>query len=319
LLAISGISQIISVGGDDVGAGGLYGVGGTWSPTLDRFASGMLTGVMVESFCAYAVGSNGAIYFTTEPGIQGAWEAAPSGGTIGLFGVWGESPGNTFAVGAGGTILRATSATVGSALGMWTQLASPFGANLRSVWGSSNDDVYIVGEGGAHSLVLHSTNQGASWGLTNLTGIGSTTASFGVGGRSATDVYAVGHGDIFHSGGNDSWVAQKNPSNKELYAVWVAPNGDAFAVGESGTIVQTSAATTSSDMGTAPTCSMSCGANQICVWDNCNSTPSGMCVDVTPSCKAAPSCSCVTCPVGVGSCSTMVQGQLTCGPPGTCG
>ena len=68
------------------------------------------------------------------------------------------------------------------------------------------------------------------------------------------------------------------------------------------------------DLAQLPTCSMSCGATSVCVLLTCPATPTPACATST----CGPSCGCVTCPAGEGSCTTY-QGQLACGPPGTCG
>jgi hypothetical protein len=78
------------------------------------------------------------------------------------------------------------------------------------------------------------------------------------------------------------------------------------------------AASGAGDMTVQQTCTKSCGSNQICVWFACNTPPVQGCVDVTPSCKAAPSCGCFMCQTATGDCSSY-QGQIACGPQGTCG
>src|SRR5579872_957401 len=112
LLGISGSgSTAIGVG---VYSGGLaiYENGGTWSNTPDPLFSGWARGVAVEAFGAYAVGDNGALMFTTEPGVAGSWSSQSSGVTSALYGVWGVSPGMTYAVGAAGWIVSGSSASV---------------------------------------------------------------------------------------------------------------------------------------------------------------------------------------------------------------
>ncbi len=235
LVNLVGISSNIAVGeyGDEGSA--IYRNTTTWT-TRDILLAGVLRGVAVEAFGAYVVGDNGNLRFTTEPGIAGSWGALTSGTPQALRGVWGVSPGDTYAVGDNGTILRATSASVITpAPGSWALPASGSSSSLRGVWGSGVNDVYVVGE--STPVILHSTNGGTTWGKATLP-VG-TGGIFAVWGSSGTDVYAVGAaGGILHSAGSDVWTTVSSPTSADLLAVWGASDGHVYAVGRGGVIVR---------------------------------------------------------------------------------
>jgi hypothetical protein len=114
-----------------------------------------------------------------------------------LFGVWGTSASDVFAVGAGppgppGVILHYDGAS-------WTMIASSSTDGFDGVWGSSSSDVYVVGSPTCmESAMVHF--DGVSW-ATVASGI-NTGPIYGVGGTSATDIFAVGMGGaILHYAG----------------------------------------------------------------------------------------------------------------------
>src|SRR5436305_11407700 len=57
------------------------------------------------------------------------WDVEPSGTAADLSGVWGSSPGDVYAVGAGGVIVHRVS-------GVWAPATSGATENLNAVWGS---------------------------------------------------------------------------------------------------------------------------------------------------------------------------------------
>ena len=208
--------------------------GTAWSARA-VLAPGLLRGTWETSPGSYVVGDGGRLFYTSETGIPGGWMQLTTNTTSALYGVWGSSSSDVYAVGAGGTILHNTNAGVGGS-GTWTK-TTVGSSTLRAVWGSSANDVYIVGE--APAVILHSTNGGMSWTTTQPPS--SALGLFSVGGRAADDVYAVGAtgGVVFHSTGNDAWTTQMLPSTRDMFGVWVdATTGDAFAVGRGGAFVR---------------------------------------------------------------------------------
>jgi hypothetical protein len=93
----------------------------------------------------------------------------------------------------------------------------------------------------APATILHSHDGGTTW--MSITPPADAVGLLGIGGGSASDVYAVGSrsangvGVIYHSTGNDAWTEETIPPTPDLQAVWVAPTGDVFVVGLGGTIL----------------------------------------------------------------------------------
>lgn len=120
------------------------------------------------------------------------WTAQNSGITTNLYGVWGSSATNVFAVGEWGTVLHYNGSS-------WTvqTSATVTAEDLRSVWGSSTTDVFAVGDGGT---ILHTSNGGITWLKQDS---GTSSSLYGVWGSSATDIFAVGlAGTILHYSGS---------------------------------------------------------------------------------------------------------------------
>jgi hypothetical protein len=150
-----------------------------------------------------------------------------------LFGVWGASDDEVWAVGGSTTgdadvILRFDGST-------WTRVPPPeaFGSQFFKVWGSAADDVWIVGTGG---VVLH--YDGSAWAThTIITDVyGGHPSLFTVHGRAADDVWAVGMSSTIVHFDGDSWTPWSNPSGEPLYAgllngVYAPVGGDVLVVG----------------------------------------------------------------------------------------
>jgi photosystem II stability/assembly factor-like uncharacterized protein len=153
---------------------------------------------------------------------QGTWNVMTHPTTSGLYGVWGSSPGDVFAVGDAGTILHYD--------GTWSTM-SPLSATLLNVWGSSDNDVFAVGMLGA---ILH--YDGTWSAMSSLT----TNNLWSVWGSSASDVFAVGEGGtiLHYEGSGSTWSTMPNiPTTNELHSVWGSGPDDVFAVGGGGTIL----------------------------------------------------------------------------------
>lgn len=124
---------------------------------------------------------------------EGAWSPMTSGTTGALFGVWGSSGTDVFAVG----VVNIISHYDGS---NWTPMALPTGALLGGVWGSSGTDVFAVGLlPDAFQRILH--YDGVNWSVIN-SGSGARLRS--VWGTSSSDVFAVGDsGSILYYDGSN--------------------------------------------------------------------------------------------------------------------
>lgn len=87
------------------------------------------------------VGEVGTIFYHNDI----VCNAIDSGTSNSLYGVWGTSFTNLFAVGVDGTILHYNGS-------IWSSMSSGTSNSLYSVWGTSSSDVYAVGDGGT---ILH--------------------------------------------------------------------------------------------------------------------------------------------------------------------
>ncbi len=137
--------------------------------------------------------------------------------TLDLYGVWGTSNSNMFAVGARNTIFHYDGNS-------WSTMdnGTQYTGTLFDVWGNSGSDVFAVGAGG---IILH--YDGSSWSQMNS---GTTYQLWGVWGSSSSNVFAVGHrGTILHYDGS-SWSTMSGGSSY-IYDVWGSSGTDVFAGG----------------------------------------------------------------------------------------
>ena len=112
------------------------------------------------------------------------WATQTSGTAWTLYGVWGTSPTDVFAVGENGTILHYDGAS-------WGSMSSGVSGVLFGVWGSSSTDVFAVGETG---VICH--YDGDSWSSMSS---GVNKQLQGVWGTDNDSVFAVGYsGTILH-------------------------------------------------------------------------------------------------------------------------
>jgi photosystem II stability/assembly factor-like uncharacterized protein len=128
----------------------------------------------------FAVGEQGTIMRFDGSALT----AEASGTTKTLYGVWGASPADVWAVGGlpgrDNVLLRRQG-------GAWTVQPSPTPAGAYfKIWGTAADDIFICGEGG---VILHF--DGATW-TKQETNLPQSVTLFTVHGRSRTDAVAVG-------------------------------------------------------------------------------------------------------------------------------
>lgn len=153
---------------------------------------------------------------------DGSLYSSVSGGTLrDLFGVWGDSPADVFAVG--------WEAIVHWDGTVWSRMESESPEILRDVWGLSGEDVFAVGGGGT---ILH--YDGSSWTSQES---GTTECLLGVWGSTSAGMIAVGFGGtILHYDGC-VWSPCAPVTDRALYAVWGSDEDGIFAVGENGIIL----------------------------------------------------------------------------------
>jgi len=151
-----------------------------------------------------------------------SWKPVSVGATAALWGIWGTSASNVWAVGAQGTILRYN----GSA---WAKVASNTTSDLFGVWGSSASDVWAVGAGGT---ILHWT--GSSW-----AGVASGTSKTiqGVWAWSASGAWAVGWNGLVLRYNGATWSEVASGTKKKLNGVRGLNASDVWIAGEGGTIL----------------------------------------------------------------------------------
>jgi hypothetical protein len=146
------------------------------------------------------------------------WSPVTDGATWALFDVWGSSASDVWVVGQ--------SYTTGSRSFLhydgtgWSAFPSPSVYLPTAIWGSSTSDVWAVDEGGT---IVHydGTNWSSVW--------SGTQGLNAVWGTSASNVWAVGTQTILHYDGT-RWSTVYDASNV-VSGVWGTSRSDAWAVG----------------------------------------------------------------------------------------
>ena len=116
-----------------------------------------------------------------------------------LYGVWGNSSSDFFAVGGAGSVVHYNGTK-------WSIMNSGTNINLCAVWGTSSQNVYAVGDQGK---VLH--YDGAKWNLFYQYSETDTILR-SIWGTSATDIFVGGAGgDILHYDGSE-WTLMESGS-----------------------------------------------------------------------------------------------------------
>jgi hypothetical protein len=156
-----------------------------------------------------------------------SWVAVTSGTTQGLYGVWGSSSSDVWAVGDSGTILHYQG-------GKWSSVTSGTTDDLNAVFGMSAAKIWAVGAGGT---ILH--YNGLGWSAQTS---GVSNNLFGIWGSTATgDLYVVGGaGTILHcdtSSSSATWSKMTSGTSLALRAVWGTTADKVWAVGAGGTVL----------------------------------------------------------------------------------
>lgn len=155
------------------GGGGCATTNGLWGPSA--------TDVWAVMSCCYFVHNTGGAWgFYSFPGASCG--GAPDPNSM-FLGIHGTGPGNAWAVGWNGAILR----LVGSD---WTHVwgGGPAGKTLQGVWAESASNAWAVGYGGS---VVHW--DGGSW---TEVDVGRSSTLNAVWGANRSDVWAVGNGGV---------------------------------------------------------------------------------------------------------------------------
>ncbi len=143
-----------------------------------------------------------------------------SGTTQNLYGVWGSSSSDVFAVGAGGTILHYNGTS-------WSSMSSGTTNTLYGIWGSASNNVYAVGASG--TIRKYTT----SWATSTS---GTTNTLYGIWGSASNNIYAVGASGTIRKY-TTSWAASTSGTTRTLCGIWGTSSSNIYAVGE-GSIIR---------------------------------------------------------------------------------
>jgi hypothetical protein len=189
--------------------------------------------------------STGTIWIAGDASILRCSSAITSGsvcaaetvtGSGPIYGLWGTSATNAFAVGANGRILHYDGKS-------WSSMQSPTGARLSRVWGSSANDVWAIGD----TTAVH--YNGTTWTLMTNSVLSADNRSqyfivnpagafeIGLWGTGAGEVYAATwFGEVLRTGGSSFWGEMTGPPEVNNFAkgrivgIGGTPGGCAIAV-----------------------------------------------------------------------------------------
>jgi hypothetical protein len=172
----------------------------------------------------------------TTMSAAGIWTVQTSGTTQHLYGIWGTSATNVFAVGYNGTILHYNGTS-------WNAMNSGTTLSLYGIYGFSPTDVFIAGDdvailrynGSAWNKMTTShpnflPNFNALWGATNA------------------DVWAVGTGYLRMRYNGSTWSGSTNIISNNLRGVWGSSSTNVYTVGDFGTVYRYNGTSWSADI-----------------------------------------------------------------------
>lgn len=264
-VAGSGTDRVIAVGS----SGRVMRFNGTsWSLDPMSGSIGLSTAysAWMTSGGALAIGNASSGGFGSSRFDGNTWQFTAAPGGLTLYGIWGSSLTDAWAVGELGTLLHYDGQTwtapsisaprsnftfqnvwgsaptdvwaVGSSGTIrrfngesWSSVASGTTNGLQNVWGFNSTNVFAVGTSGTFLKY-----DGTAWSPITYSGVAPTNTLNGVWGSSATSVWAVGSGGIFVS--YNGTMATPNPAggtltNATLYAAHGVNANGIFAVGSS--------------------------------------------------------------------------------------
>lgn len=230
-------ADVFVVGGQvpSIGADGTALVfhfdGDDWTEVVMPEGTPLLDWVWGDEQTIWVVGNAGAALRSRD---GTSWEATSTGVDAPLWGAWGASGSDVWAV--GGDAVAGPPVIVHFDGQAWSEVAVPAldrdAKALFKVWGTGPSDVHAVGDAG---VVLHFDGQ--AW-----TQLGSGTGSdlISLWGSGPDDIVAVGgrsNGVLARYDGA-AWQAQMLAAVPGLNGVWVADDGSATVVGDRGTIAE---------------------------------------------------------------------------------
>lgn len=166
-----------------------------------------------------------------------AVESVESGTDATLYGIWGASEAELWAVGGyvyprsgPPTIVRVTPGG-GEVVTLPEGLGAEISGTFFKVWGSRADDVWVVGEKG---MALH--YDGTAWRRVAIEGTPRLVTVHGSGAEQLVAVGGSSHGVIYERAGGE-WGAVPVGGVSPLNGVFVEPGGEAWAVGMLGQVL----------------------------------------------------------------------------------
>lgn len=203
--------------------------GSGWTQVAN-YASGLRDVYILDTSRAWAVGESGAIYATTDGGLN--WSSQNSQVTTTLNGVFAQDDSTVYAVGNNGLGLYSTNGGT-----TWSQLGDRYlYNNLMACAGRSVDDGFVaVGE----LSYITGTSNGHSWNM--LQRFGNRLNGIVSGFDHNTIVIAVGEKGLVMRSMNygDTWGVVRSPIRHELTdIVHLGGGNDYVAVGRNGTVLR---------------------------------------------------------------------------------
>jgi uncharacterized protein (TIGR03437 family) len=166
-----------------------------------------------------AVGAYGKYFTWNGQRNYGGWDwvEKDTGFPHHLWGVWGASANDAYAVGDFGTVLHFDGT-------VWTRVPGiPTQMTLSKIWGAGSTNIWAVGD---YGTILHF--DGAAW---TLQYSGTQEHLYGIWGNSASNIYAVGgRGAVLRYDGH-MWSAEASGTTKLLAGVW-GTSGSLWAAGD---------------------------------------------------------------------------------------
>lgn len=200
--------------------------------TLTSVTSGLPEGASVDWNAVYgsgpsdvwAVGTQGeATHYDGQ-----VWTAAPTASVSNIDDVWVSPDGNAYAVGENGIAMHFTPGQG------WLDIADITYSTVqwKSVTGTGNDDLWVAGHQG--NEIVHF--DGTEW--TSMDGTGYASGSI-------EKLWALGPDDVWGAssiGGvahwdGSRWTRLDVKAYASLHGLWMAPDGEGWAVGNGGTIL----------------------------------------------------------------------------------
>jgi PKD repeat protein len=164
---------------------------------------------------------------------QAGWtNVTPAISTKNLYGIWGTSPSNIYALGQDGAILHYDGT-------VWTAETSGTTEKLNAIWGVTETNIYAVGENGT---LLHKTAAGSTWGTEPLVDYKAQnnfndTDLYSVRGSSAANVFLGSINGWFIRYNGEGWTAydpEPPTGSSKIAGIWPFNSTNIYCITASG-------------------------------------------------------------------------------------